>query len=42
MNIKVSRKDESREGQTKDVTLQIVPRPGWGGRGLLGCHIVPL
>jgi 26S proteasome non-ATPase regulatory subunit 9 len=40
MNIKVSRKDESREGQTKDELMQIVPRPGWGGRGLLGCHIV--
>ncbi|KAI0770242.1 hypothetical protein C8Q74DRAFT_1274350 [Fomes fomentarius] len=23
------------------VTLTFVPRRGWGGRGLLGCHIVP-
>ncbi|KAI0689054.1 hypothetical protein BC835DRAFT_1407940 [Cytidiella melzeri] len=23
------------------VTLTFVPRKGWGGRGLLGCHIVP-
>ncbi|KIJ54540.1 hypothetical protein M422DRAFT_24488 [Sphaerobolus stellatus SS14] len=22
-------------------TLQLTPRKGWGGRGLLGCHIVP-
>ncbi|EKM49487.1 uncharacterized protein PHACADRAFT_264995 [Phanerochaete carnosa HHB-10118-sp] len=22
-------------------TLTFVPRTGWGGRGLLGCHIVP-
>ncbi|GJE98269.1 26S proteasome regulatory subunit [Phanerochaete sordida] len=23
------------------VTLTFVPKSGWGGRGLLGCHIVP-
>ncbi|WVR07107.1 hypothetical protein IAU60_004147 [Kwoniella sp. DSM 27419] len=23
------------------VTLRLIPRSGWGGRGLLGCHIVP-
>lgn len=23
------------------ITLTFVPRAGWGGRGLLGCHIVP-
>ncbi|KAI0802055.1 hypothetical protein BC629DRAFT_1591696 [Irpex lacteus] len=23
------------------VTLNFTPRKGWGGRGLLGCHIVP-
>ncbi|KAF8313959.1 proteasome 26S subunit [Cantharellus anzutake] len=23
------------------VTLSLTPRSGWGGRGLLGCHIVP-
>ncbi|GAA5912451.1 hypothetical protein JCM5296_004398 [Sporobolomyces johnsonii] len=23
------------------VTLKLTPRAGWGGRGLLGCHIVP-
>jgi len=23
------------------LTLTFVPRSGWGGRGLLGCHIVP-
>ncbi|KAI0345968.1 hypothetical protein BDW22DRAFT_1353611 [Trametopsis cervina] len=23
------------------VTLSFTPRKGWGGRGLLGCHIVP-
>ncbi|BGP25302.1 26S proteasome non-atpase regulatory subunit 9 [Rhodotorula toruloides] len=28
-----------REGET--LTLSLTPRGGWGGRGLLGCHIVP-
>lgn len=42
MTLKVARKGEGRDGQMKDVMLQIVPRPGWGGRGLLGCHIVPV
>ncbi|KAI0927158.1 hypothetical protein AcV5_007768 [Taiwanofungus camphoratus] len=23
------------------ITLRFTPRSGWGGRGLLGCHIVP-
>ncbi|GAA6024123.1 hypothetical protein JCM11491_001098 [Sporobolomyces phaffii] len=25
----------------KRVVLKLVPKSGWGGRGLLGCHIVP-
>ena len=24
------------------VTLRLTPRSGWGGRGLLGCHLLPL
>ncbi|KAF5385727.1 hypothetical protein D9757_005510 [Collybiopsis confluens] len=28
-----------RDGQT--VFLSLTPRKGWGGRGMLGCHIVP-
>ncbi|CUA68788.1 26S proteasome non-ATPase regulatory subunit 9 [Rhizoctonia solani] len=24
-----------------EVTLDFTPRSGWGGRGMLGCHIVP-
>ncbi|PFH54067.1 hypothetical protein AMATHDRAFT_136532 [Amanita thiersii Skay4041] len=28
-----------RSGQTQHLTL--TPKGGWGGRGLLGCHIVP-
>ncbi|GAA5890013.1 hypothetical protein JCM16303_006135 [Sporobolomyces ruberrimus] len=29
-----------REGGKRQV-LRLVPKSGWGGRGLLGCHIVP-
>ncbi|THV00808.1 hypothetical protein K435DRAFT_854336 [Dendrothele bispora CBS 962.96] len=28
-----------REGQM--IVLTLTPRKGWGGRGMLGCHIVP-
>ncbi|KAF9241122.1 hypothetical protein BU15DRAFT_45115 [Melanogaster broomeanus] len=28
-----------REGQ--DLLVRFTPRKGWGGRGMLGCHIVP-
>ncbi|KAE8162176.1 hypothetical protein BDV40DRAFT_265780 [Aspergillus tamarii] len=26
----------------RELDLELVPRRGWGGRGLLGCHLVPL
>jgi len=29
-----------RDGMVQ--ALQLVPRQGWGGRGMLGCHLVPL
>ncbi|KAI8088054.1 uncharacterized protein B0P05DRAFT_531278 [Gilbertella persicaria] len=29
-----------REGQT--VQLSVTPQSGWGGRGTLGCHLLPL
>lgn len=33
----------SREGATPEVIdLQLTPRRNWGGRGLLGCHLLPL
>ncbi|SPO27009.1 related to 26S proteasome non-ATPase regulatory subunit 9 [Ustilago trichophora] len=31
-----------REGGTQAVALTLVPRANWGGRGLLGCHLLPL
>ncbi|KAK4049792.1 putative 26S proteasome regulatory subunit [Microbotryomycetes sp. JL201] len=30
----------TRQGQ--QLHLRLTPRSGWGGRGLLGCHIVPV
>ncbi|KAH8435291.1 putative 26S proteasome non-ATPase regulatory subunit Nas2 [Aspergillus melleus] len=38
--VKVVRKDEL--GSSADLTLELTPRRDWGGRGLLGCHLVPL
>lgn len=26
---------------TEELTLQLIPRSNWGGRGLLGCHLLP-
>ncbi|KAG8533676.1 uncharacterized protein KY384_001417 [Bacidia gigantensis] len=31
-----------REGSGEEVELKLIPRSGWGGRGLLGCHLLPL
>lgn len=31
-----------REGVARNLVLELRPRSGWGGRGMLGCHIVPL
>ncbi|GHJ90308.1 hypothetical protein NliqN6_6710 [Naganishia liquefaciens] len=27
---------------TEIIPLNLTPRPGWGGRGMLGCHILPI
>jgi len=32
--IKVLRSDQT-------ISIKLTPRKGWGGRGMLGCHIVP-
>lgn len=37
--VKVSRQTGS---QTQELDLRLTPRQGWGGRGSLGCHILPL
>ncbi|SNX85443.1 related to 26S proteasome non-ATPase regulatory subunit 9 [Melanopsichium pennsylvanicum] len=31
-----------RDGAAENVALTLVPRADWGGRGLLGCHLLPL
>ncbi|KAI1341621.1 hypothetical protein F5Y15DRAFT_362336 [Xylariaceae sp. FL0016] len=38
--VKVSRRIGS--GARQELQLNLTPRPNWGGRGLLGCHILPL
>lgn len=37
--VKISRPNGSA---TQELDLQLTPRQGWGGRGSLGCHILPL
>ncbi|KAK5074121.1 putative 26S proteasome regulatory subunit [Lithohypha guttulata] len=37
--VKVSRQTGN---QTQELDLRLTPRQGWGGRGSLGCHILPL
>ncbi|KAL1957239.1 hypothetical protein VTO42DRAFT_6145 [Malbranchea cinnamomea] len=41
VQVKITRPNESGQGAT-DLSLQLTPRRNWGGRGLLGCHLVPL
>ncbi|KAJ5662539.1 26S proteasome non-ATPase regulatory subunit 9 [Penicillium maclennaniae] len=41
LSVKVTRRNEGGPG-TVDLDLQLTPRRNWGGRGLLGCHLVPL
>ena len=41
MVVKVSRARSGQE-EAEELELGLVPRSGWGGRGLLGCHILPL
>lgn len=38
--VKVSRLNAAPSQREQSLTL--VPRRDWGGRGLLGCHILPL
>ncbi|KAI9370865.1 hypothetical protein BJX61DRAFT_65159 [Aspergillus egyptiacus] len=39
--VKISRQPEP-SGSATQFDLQLVPRRDWGGRGLLGCHLLPL
>ncbi|SMQ45470.1 unnamed protein product [Zymoseptoria tritici ST99CH_3D7] len=38
--VKVLRESEGAVSTSHE--LQLTPRQGWGGRGLLGCHLLPL
>ncbi|KAK4136414.1 hypothetical protein BT67DRAFT_439414 [Trichocladium antarcticum] len=38
--VKVSR--SSGDSRAQELRLTLMPRRDWGGRGLLGCHILPL
>lgn len=38
--VKVSR--SSAAPSVRELELSLVPRRDWGGRGLLGCHVLPL
>ncbi|CAZ80043.1 unnamed protein product [Tuber melanosporum] len=40
LKVLVSRRDN--DGVWQNVNLEITPRAGWGGRGLLGCHLLPV
>ncbi|KAL4908392.1 hypothetical protein BDW74DRAFT_147387 [Aspergillus multicolor] len=39
--VKVTRNGPS-PGSASQLDLELVPRRDWGGRGLLGCHLLPL
>ncbi|OQD82480.1 hypothetical protein PENANT_c021G01897 [Penicillium antarcticum] len=41
VSVKVSRTG-STGSSPSELDLQLTPRQNWGGRGLLGCHLVPL
>ncbi|KAJ5679847.1 26S proteasome non-ATPase regulatory subunit 9 [Penicillium macrosclerotiorum] len=41
LSVKVTREEDGGSGTT-ELDLQLTPRRNWGGRGLLGCHLVPL
>lgn len=34
--------DEDAGVDVEELELGLVPRRGWGGQGLLGCHLLPL
>ncbi len=39
--VKIIRDDVSGHS-ARDLDLQLIPRSGWGGRGTLGCHLLPI
>lgn len=41
ISVKVSRLDPITQAP-EELSLQLTPRRNWGGRGLLGCHLLPV
>lgn len=39
--VKVIRTGETAR-EDEELVLNLVPKSGWGGRGLLGCHLLPV
>ncbi|OKL60861.1 hypothetical protein UA08_03303 [Talaromyces atroroseus] len=39
--VKIVRQNESGLG-IRELSVSLIPRRNWGGRGLLGCHLVPI
>ncbi|KAG7006930.1 hypothetical protein G7Y79_00012g032660 [Physcia stellaris] len=40
--VKVIREEPGPGAEKKELQLQLTPRRNWGGRGLLGCHLLPI
>jgi 26S proteasome regulatory subunit N4 len=40
--VKVLRRTGAGSGDVQELSLQLTPRRNWGGRGLLGCHLLPV
>lgn len=41
IDIKVLR-PQGANAQSDSIELKLIPRHNWGGRGMLGCHLIPL
>ena len=41
VTVKVIRTGDAA-GEDQELALSLIPRSGWGGRGLLGCHLLPV
>ncbi len=41
VTVKVIRTGDA-PGEDQELALSLTPRSGWGGRGLLGCHLLPV
>lgn len=34
-------RDDAAAGTSEELQFSLTPRRDWGGRGLLGCHLLP-